>query len=170
MNKFVPANLEMVENEFGHTGDPNRVSQTIHVKMSDEMKFEPSAIRIKAGVTIRFVVENPGEILHEMVLGRTEEPPGTLTSALRVERADAVLCHNELRVGDGAEGWAGPAGLGGARVVVTEVAVGPGRHETTTALDGATRAGLLGLAPGASLRVALGVSLGSALALLADLG
>lgn len=71
--KFVPANLEMVENEFGHTGDPNRVSQTINVAMSDEMKFEPSAIRIKAGDTIRFVVKNPGEILHEMVLGRTED-------------------------------------------------------------------------------------------------
>ncbi|MDH3740187.1 MAG: cupredoxin family protein [Hyphomicrobiales bacterium] len=71
--KFVPANLDQVENEFGQTGDPNQVTRTINVTMSDEMKFEPSAVRIKAGETIRFLVKNPGEILHEMVLGRTED-------------------------------------------------------------------------------------------------
>lgn len=71
--KFVPANLDMVENEFGHTGDPNRVSRTVNVAMSDEMKFDPAVLSVRTGETIRFVVKNPGEILHEMVLGRTED-------------------------------------------------------------------------------------------------
>ena len=70
---FVAANLDMVENEFGQTGDPKKVSRTINVAMSDEMKFEPAAIHVKIGETIRFLAKNPGEIGHEMVIGRTED-------------------------------------------------------------------------------------------------
>ena len=70
---FVEANLDMVQNEFGHTGDPEKVSRTIDVAMSDEMKFEPAMIHIKVGETIRFLAKNPGEIGHEMVIGRAED-------------------------------------------------------------------------------------------------
>ena len=65
-----------------------------------------------------------------LVLGRSGEAPGSLTSVLRVERSGAVLHHTELRVGPDAPGWDGPAGLAGARAVVTEVSVGPGDHTT----------------------------------------
>jgi urease accessory protein len=65
-----------------------------------------------------------------LVLGRSGEEPGSLTSVLRVERAGTVLHHTELRIGADAPGWDGPAGLAGARAVVTEIAVGPGDHTT----------------------------------------
>jgi len=68
--KMVPANLDMVENEFGMTGDPKKVSKTITVEMSDEMKFEPSEISVKVGETVRILAANKGEVLHEMVIGR----------------------------------------------------------------------------------------------------
>ncbi|NNE24737.1 MAG: cupredoxin family protein [Rhizobiales bacterium] len=71
--QMVPANLDMVENEFGKTGDPNKVSRTIAVSMSDEMKFEPSHIEVKVGETIRFLAANKGEVLHELVIGRTSD-------------------------------------------------------------------------------------------------
>ena len=64
---------EMVENEFGKTGDPAAVTQTISMVMSDEMTFTPNVLKVAVGDTIRFIVENTGEDLHEMVLGRTED-------------------------------------------------------------------------------------------------
>lgn len=58
---------------FGQEGDPRRVTRTIHVGMSDAMRFDPAQIRVKAGETIRFVVANQGAVLHEMVLGTAED-------------------------------------------------------------------------------------------------
>lgn len=71
--KMVPANLDMVDNEFGMTGDPKKVSKTITVAMSDEMKFEPSQIDVKVGDTIRILAANKGETLHELVIGRKSD-------------------------------------------------------------------------------------------------
>lgn len=70
---FVPANLQMEVKDFGRTGNPDSISRTVEVTMSDEMKFEPSVIHVKTGETIRFVVTNGGGTLHEMVIGSTED-------------------------------------------------------------------------------------------------
>lgn len=70
---FVAANLDQVENEFGRTGNPKHVSRTIKLTMSDEMRFSPNQIRVKKGETIRFVIKNTGETLHEMVIGRSKD-------------------------------------------------------------------------------------------------
>jgi len=37
--------------------------------MADTMRFSPAAVRIKRGETVRFVVSNSGQTLHEMVIG-----------------------------------------------------------------------------------------------------
>ena len=58
---------------FGIAGDPERVSRTIHVRMSDRMRFEPSVIHVKQGETIRFVHRNVGKVMHEMVIGTAAE-------------------------------------------------------------------------------------------------
>lgn len=58
---------------FGNEGDPKKVTRTIHVAMSDNMRFTPSEITIKQGETVKFVVHNKGDALHEMVLGTMEE-------------------------------------------------------------------------------------------------
>lgn len=54
---------------FGRQGDPKKVSRTIRVGMDDRMRFDPQAIVVRKGETIRFVVANRGAVLHEMVLG-----------------------------------------------------------------------------------------------------
>ena len=54
---------------FGIEGDPARVTRTIEIKMTDQMRFEPSVITVKAGETIRFVHKNIGKVMHEMVIG-----------------------------------------------------------------------------------------------------
>lgn len=64
---------EMVSTEFGVTGNPQAVSRTFTLTMSDEMTFTPNAFTVNAGDTVKFVVKNGGEELHEMVIGRTED-------------------------------------------------------------------------------------------------
>lgn len=57
------------QKEFGIEGDPAHVDRTIEIRMTDQMRFEPSVVNVKAGETIRFVHENAGKIPHEMVIG-----------------------------------------------------------------------------------------------------
>lgn len=61
------------EQAFGRPGDRGKVTRTIVVDMHDAMRFSPSDIRVRQGETIRFVVENKGKMLHELVLGTMEE-------------------------------------------------------------------------------------------------
>lgn len=58
---------------FGKPGNQQKASRTIAVDMTDAMRFGPSAIRVKQGETIRFVVSNKGKVAHEMVLGTMAE-------------------------------------------------------------------------------------------------
>ncbi len=53
---------------IGVPGDPAKVDRTIAITMSDNF-FEPEEINIKEGETIRFVVTNKGEFLHEFNIG-----------------------------------------------------------------------------------------------------
>ncbi|WP_280156332.1 cupredoxin family protein [Piscinibacter sp. XHJ-5] len=54
---------------FGRQGDPRKVSRTIRVAMSDDMRFTPSHIVVRRGETVRLVAANRGQVLHELVLG-----------------------------------------------------------------------------------------------------
>ena len=58
---------------FGIAADPAQATRTIRVDMSDAMRFTPAEIRVRRGETVRFVVANKGQVLHEMVLGTREE-------------------------------------------------------------------------------------------------
>jgi uncharacterized cupredoxin-like copper-binding protein len=68
---FDPASIE--ETAFGRAGDPKKATRTIKVGMSDKMRFTPASLDVKAGETVKFVVANGGKVLHEMVLGTTED-------------------------------------------------------------------------------------------------
>ncbi|HEY5293297.1 MAG TPA: cupredoxin family protein [Burkholderiales bacterium] len=61
------------EQGVGEPGDPKKVSRTIQVLMSDDMKFTPAKVNVKRGETIKFVVRNAGRIKHEMVIGSMAE-------------------------------------------------------------------------------------------------
>ena len=49
---------------IGEKGNPSEVSRTIQVKMYDNY-YEPSEFNIKKNETIKFVVYNYGELVHE---------------------------------------------------------------------------------------------------------
>ena len=50
--------------KIGHKGEEGEVSRVIKVIMYDNY-YEPSSFKIKAGETIKFEVENLGELVHE---------------------------------------------------------------------------------------------------------
>lgn len=57
---------------FGQEGNPKKVSRTVKVDMTDNMRFVPADLAVKRGETVKFVVHNSGQLLHEMVLGTKE--------------------------------------------------------------------------------------------------
>lgn len=57
---------------LGEPGKAADAKRTVHVSMSDAMRFNPSTIPVEQGETVRFVVNNLGKLKHEMVLGTDE--------------------------------------------------------------------------------------------------
>ena len=72
-NSDKPAAISTEEKAFGRQGDPKKVSRTVNIDMADTMRFTPAELSIKRGETIRFVVKNKGQVLHEMVIGTKKE-------------------------------------------------------------------------------------------------
>lgn len=66
-----------VEMAVGIPGELGNVTRTIEITMKETddggMIFEPSKLNIQTGETIRFVVNNAGELDHEFVLDTVEE-------------------------------------------------------------------------------------------------
>ncbi|MFK7965949.1 MAG: plastocyanin/azurin family copper-binding protein [Burkholderiaceae bacterium] len=54
---------------WGIAGSTDRVDRTIEVSMLDKMRFDPEALNVQLGQTIKFIVRNEGKIMHEFVLG-----------------------------------------------------------------------------------------------------
>lgn len=57
------------DDAIGVPGDATKVTRTIAVNMTDNMRFTPSRITVRRGETIRFKVTNAGKVKHELVLG-----------------------------------------------------------------------------------------------------
>jgi uncharacterized cupredoxin-like copper-binding protein len=64
---------DMIETAFSRTGDAQRVTRTIQVRMSDSMRFDPPEITVRQGDTIRLRVRNASAVLHELVIGTEDE-------------------------------------------------------------------------------------------------
>ena len=59
-NNVFAASMNMI----GEKGNPNDVDRIIYIKMYDNY-YEPNLIKIQKGETIKFVVQNLGEMVHE---------------------------------------------------------------------------------------------------------
>ena len=66
-SKAFSASMSMI----GEKGDPNNVDRTINIKMYDNY-YEPNSIKVKKGETIKFIVENFGEMVHEYNIATKE--------------------------------------------------------------------------------------------------
>jgi uncharacterized cupredoxin-like copper-binding protein len=58
---------------WGIAGDPEQVSRTLEIGMSDQMRFSPDQLEIKQGETIRLVHRNSGQLMHEFVIGTQDD-------------------------------------------------------------------------------------------------
>ena len=54
--------------DFGQPAPAAKATRSIEVVLN-EMSFDPKAIQVKAGETVRFVLVNKGQLLHEFNLG-----------------------------------------------------------------------------------------------------
>jgi uncharacterized cupredoxin-like copper-binding protein len=61
--------MEDTNFEFGRPGDEAKVDRTIEVLAQDSLRFEPQSLEVSEGETIKFVITNEGDDLHEFVLG-----------------------------------------------------------------------------------------------------
>ena len=65
--------VKMEQKAWGIAGDAKAVKKTITFTMTDAMRFAPDKIEVKQGETVKFVVQNGGKVLHEMVIGTKKE-------------------------------------------------------------------------------------------------
>ena len=61
--------VKMEQKAWGIAGEAKAVSRTVTFAMSDAMRFTPDKIEVKQGETVKFVLQNGGKVLHEMVIG-----------------------------------------------------------------------------------------------------
>lgn len=92
--KFNPSKVEVTD--FGQEGNPKRVTRTIKVDMTDNMRFTPADLTVKRGETVKFVVHNGGQLLHEMVLGTKKalaEHAELMKKFPEMEHSDPNMAH-----------------------------------------------------------------------------
>ena len=70
---YSSAPVEKVQTAWGIAGDAKAVNRTITVTMTDQMRFIPAELQIRAGDTVKLVVRNAGKGLHELVIGTKAE-------------------------------------------------------------------------------------------------
>ena len=58
---------------WGIAGDARAARRSIEVGMGDDMRFTPARIEVRQGETVRFVIRNRGQAMHEFVLGTKQE-------------------------------------------------------------------------------------------------
>lgn len=68
-----PKAVTKTQTDWGIAGDADKVTRTIRIQMTDDMRFAPDTIAVKLGETIRFEVVNAGKVMHEMVIGTQKE-------------------------------------------------------------------------------------------------
>ena len=56
----------------GKIGDKKDVRKVVRVSMYDNY-FKPSSIKVKKGQTVKFIIENKGEFVHEFNIGTKEQ-------------------------------------------------------------------------------------------------
>lgn len=101
-----------------------------------------------------------------VVLGRHDEPSGSLLQRLRVDRDGRPLVRNDLAVGPAWPGSQGPAGVGDARAVATALVVAPGAADLAAQAGGGARVAVLPLADDVALVSALAPTARAAIAAL----
>lgn len=73
----------------GEAGEAADVGRTVRIGMDDTMRYTPGELTIARGETVRLVVANHGQAMHEIVLGTQEE----IEQHRRAMRANPAMAH-----------------------------------------------------------------------------
>ena len=125
----------------GPSGEPS--SLRVRARVAGSLRWEPEPTILVAGcdhrttTTIELAVGATLVWREVVVLGRHDEPSGSLLQRLHVDRAGAPLLRNELPVGPRWPGADGPAGADGALVVTSILVVGLERPALPDGAEGA---------------------------------
>jgi len=93
-----PAHMHhaMAATAFGEPGDPQQVTNVIHVDMTDDFRYSPDKLSVKAGETVRIIVHNRGRLMHEIVIGSAaelEEHAAMMRQMQHMKHDDAFMAH-----------------------------------------------------------------------------
>jgi urease accessory protein len=125
----------------GPSGKPS--SLRVRARVRGSLRWEPEPTILVAGcdhratATIDLAADATLAWREVVVLGRHDEPSGSLLQRLHVDRAGAPLLRTELPVGPRWPGAEGPAGTGGALVVSSLLVVGLDEPSVPDGADGA---------------------------------
>jgi urease accessory protein len=125
----------------GPSGRPS--SLRVRARVRGSLRWEPEPTILVAGcdhratTTIDLAAGATLAWREVVVLGRHDEPTGSLLQRLHVDRAGAPLLRTELPVGPRWPGAEGPAGNGGALVVSSLLVVGLDEPLVPAGADGA---------------------------------
>ena len=84
------------QKEWGIAGESKAVKRTIEVKMADLMRFTPDRIEVKTGETVKFIVRNQGQTMHEFVIGtkhELDEHAALMTKFPGMEHDEPYMAH-----------------------------------------------------------------------------
>lgn len=73
----------------GEPGQLADVQRTVRIGMDDAMRYTPNVLTVRRGDTLRLLVSNHGAVMHEIVLGTSEE----IEHHLRAMRSDPAMAH-----------------------------------------------------------------------------
>ena len=76
---------------WGKAGHAAQVQRTIHLRMTDDMRFAPAHFQVQQGETVRLLVDNAGQLQHEIVLGT----PATLDAHAQAMLQHPGMAHSE---------------------------------------------------------------------------
>lgn len=94
--KEAPAPTKKEQKPWGIAGNPGAAKRTVEIKMLDKMRYEPDAIQVKQGETVKFVMTNTGAVLHELVIGTKavlEEHAAVMRKFPNMEHDEPYMAH-----------------------------------------------------------------------------
>ena len=98
-----PGAVKKEQKAWGIAGDAKAAKRTIEIGMTDNMRFTPDRIEVRQGETVKFVVRNSGQVMHEFVIGTKkdlDEHAALMVKFPNMEHDEPYMAH----VGPGKQG------------------------------------------------------------------
>jgi len=84
------------QTEWGIAGNVRAAKRSIEIRMLDTMRFVPEQISVRQGETVKLVLKNDGQMLHEFVLGtqkKLEEHAALMIRFPNMEHSEPYMAH-----------------------------------------------------------------------------